>query len=357
MSTLPTNLSDLDPGHTAGHNSQNAQINTNSRPATVQTSTHSSVGTLALDANDGHIAIVTVSANITSVTTPTNMVDGLPFLLILLGNGSSSFTADLSNINLNSATLLSNSHVVDQNGVYHINFIKNGSDLWAPAGVLDWSSEGGGGGGSGISHVNSVSTDFTGSSTTAPVFNLPSGYQSGDLLEVYVVTQESSAPGSPATPSGWTQRYTTNLGSFEPNITKLYRIATGSEGSTLTLTGSPSARYHGGAQAYRGVDQTTPYDVTDPAIVYGDQNVDPPSITTVTNNAMVTIIAAANKVGGSAATISSGYTERLNTSVGQDRSIVLGEKLVATAGAEDPGALTWDSNFSSAARTCALRPA
>ncbi len=352
MSTLPTTLVDLDPNHTAGHNTTNGQVNTNSRPATVNTLTHSVAGALALDAEDGHIALVTVSANITSVTTPTNMVDGLPFLLILKGNGVSGFTADLTNIQLNSSTNLSATHAVTTDGLYHIAFVKEGVNLWAPGGVLDFANTGAV---PGVSFVSQAEYNFTETYKTSHVLDLPSSYQSGDLLEAEIISQESVDPGAITIPAGWTLRWTnTPASSFRPRLTKVYKISNGSEGATLTIT-TPSMRGHGGSIAWRGVDNATPYDVAAPTEVQGSQNPDPAAITPVTANSLIVLYVAGNLPGGTPSTVSSGYTPVFDTDA-DAKSLVIATKELAVAAVEDPAAFTWNVG-NSTARTEALRPA
>jgi len=141
----------------------------------------------------------------------------------------------------------------------------------------------------------------------------PATIEADDLLFLVCATQTSSTEGPPATPSGWTQRFTTVQDSgFRPEITCFYKIAVGNEDSTSILLdwGASSVRTHAVMVAFDGVDTTTPFDVTEATEVEGTSNPDPAAITPVTGGAWVLTIAAANDDVGStpAVTIPSGYT-------------------------------------------------
>ena len=351
-----------DTGHTDGthgHDVMNDWIDIATRPASVNSITHSAAGTLTINANQGHVVNVEVQANITGLTI-NNLVEGLPMLLILKGDGVSTRTADMSSIFINPTTTLNSSLEVLNNDVHHIMLTKGPSIisdvLWAPAGVISWNANIGAAP-SGIQLQSTNQYLHTGSFSTSHTIPLPSGIQSGDLLEIIVATQESSDPGVPNTPSGWTQRYTTTpVAGFNPRQTLFYKIATGSEGSSVNVTIGTSTRMHGVSNRWSGVDNTTPYDATEPAAVTSPtDNVNPAAITTVTNGAFVRAIAAANLTGGASGTVSSGYTI-LNDTTAEDRFFLNCYKEVSTAGSEDPGAYTWDVDNVTCV-TSALRPA
>lgn len=333
-----------------GHDVLNDWIDIATRPASVRTITHTGT-TLTIDADavsGGHIARVTVSANITSLTM-TNMTNGLPFLLLLEGNGVSSFTANLSSIKTNTTTALNSAVAVGPADRLAVCFIKLPDGmLWAPAGLL---VAGAAGGGSGITSVGFGSLAYTGTNTTSVTVPLPSGISAGDLIEIVVQTQESTDPGVPNTPSGYTIRSNfsnTPSAGFIPRISKFYKIAAGSEGGTnvtVTWPGSPvSCRPCGGSQVWRGVNTSTPYDITNPsAAQMGNGNPDPNSVTTLTANAMVVQYAAGNKVGGATCTAPTSpgtYTKTLDQS-GLDRSLVIANRIVAAAGAENANTFGW----------------
>lgn len=90
-----------------------------------------------------------------------------------------------------------------------------------------------------------ASTDIT-SATTAPVINLPAGIVAGEFLFVHV---RNAAGGSISWPAGWTERGEGGGGGADDTDAWGYRVADGTEGSTITLTFSSSGK--GAAIAHR----------------------------------------------------------------------------------------------------------
>lgn len=341
-----TDLTNASTGHVDGswgHDVLNDWIDIATRPGSVRTLTHSGTS-LSIDADavaGGHVARVTVSANITSFAM-TNMTAGLPFLLMLEGNGSSSFTADLSSIKVNSTTALNSAVAIGPADRLAVCFLKlSDGTLWAPAGLIVYGAIGGV---SGITSVGYGSLAYTGSYVTSVSVPIPSGVSAGDLIEIILQVQESADPGAPTTPGSYTQRFTnTPPFAFTPRITKVYKIASGSEGGTNQTVTVPSARYCGGSQVWRGVNTSTPYDITSATVQTGNGNPDPASITTLSANAVAVCYAAGNKTGGGTCTAPTSpgtYTKTLDQS-GLDRSLVIAYRTVATAAAENPNAFAW----------------
>jgi len=354
MSNLPTSLIDGDPDHTDSHNDTNTQVNINSRPATVNTVTHSSAGALALDATDGHIAIVTVEADITSFSV-SNLTDGLPFLLMLVGDGVTTHEADLSAININDTDTINASLSVGATARLQVSFTQYSSNLWAPGGLVTWSATESAEA-SGISLVGTADVAYVGNFTSTLAVPLPTGIVAGDLIEILVSTQYDPVRPDPSTPTGYTQRWDAGGDTgWRPRVAKFYKIANGTESGTVTINWSESVRPHGISHVFRGVDQTTPYDVAAPAESVGSANPNPPGGTTVTDNCWAIAYCAGNKAGGTTATISSGYTELVNQD-DDDRSIVSCYFAMGAAGSENPGGYTWNTD-NSTAMTDYLRPA
>lgn len=125
-----------------------------------------------------------------------------------------------------------------------------------------------------------------------------------------------------------------------------YKVAGGSEGSTYTCSyaGSGSNQTHAFIATFRGVDTTTPIDVT---YVEGshfnreqnDSTPTPQPITTVTDGAFVVYGMMAGDTATTAITPSSGYTEAEEL-IFNNRHGELAYKEVATAGLETPSAIT-----------------
>lgn len=83
-----------------------------------------------------------------------------------------------------------------------------------------------------------ASTDIT-TATTGPVINLPSGIIAGELLFVHV---RNAAGGIISWPSGWTEIGEAGGGAADDTDSWGYRVADGTEGSTITLTFTNSGK-------------------------------------------------------------------------------------------------------------------
>lgn len=102
------------------------------------------------------------------------------------------------------------------------------------------------------------------SDATTPAINLPSSISAGNLLTLEILGLAGSAR-TLATPSGWTEAFTTTGGSSMRRLSVFYKSASGSEGSTVTVTFSGSMtgiaaiarRYTGAATSSLGSASTT----------------------------------------------------------------------------------------------------
>jgi len=182
-----------------------------------------------------------------------------------------------------------------------------------------------------------------GPGTTPLAVAVPSGVANGDLLLLFSCRTGSSGSGAFNTPAGWINipQLTMNTLTNARHSFAAYRVAN-SEPASYNLSTLDPDNESGGAVmlAYRGVDTSTQLDATPVGdITQNDtNNGDPPSITTATNNAWVVCFDYTRPTGDTTAfTPPSGYTERVD-SVGSDFQISVADKLVASAGAEDPGA-------------------
>ena len=114
--------------------------------------------------------------------------------------------------------------------------------------------------------------------------------------------------------------------------------------------------------AFRGVDATTPEDATTIVVESDSSNTpDPGSITTVTDNAWVLAGGCASLQDSDTTGGPSGYSNFTENGGGGITAYTLAggaTKLVATAGAEDPGAFGYTNyNEASVGFTIAIRPA
>ncbi len=182
-------------------------------------------------------------------------------------------------------------------------------------------------------------------STTHTISYPGASILANDLIEIVVAAQESSPPSTAATASGFTLRkHVTGSDTFRPSITKLYKVASGGESGSVTVTLPSAIRCMMALRIWRGANPLGPYDISSGSVTSTDGTsgtMNPPAVTTATNGARVVTDFAFNTEGASVSpTAPSGYTRSHLTS-GADRQLAVGHKEVATAGSEDPGA--WGS--------------
>jgi len=209
-----------------------------------------------------------------------------------------------------------------------------------------------------ISLAGAVNAPGSGAATTSFSTNVPAGVLNNDLL---LWTLHGNTVTSAATPTGWTP-WTLNTATGV-NQSTFYRWASGEPASyTATLS---SNRWGGSMLALRGVDMTTPQDVTFPAAINGTTAITFPAITPVTAGAW--ILAAASLIGPTGVvdyTFGLGNLAALDCDAGTDNAgttntfICIGHQLW-TSGAFTPTgpALSAQATTRTIGATWALRPA
>jgi len=163
--------------------------------------------------------------------------------------------------------------------------------------------------------------------------------------------------------------YTTIIGSAG-GTTPGYQWAWKRMGATPDTTveilhsnGSAGGTQAGVIQLVRGVDATTALDVTSPAAATGASgNPDPPTITPVTDNALVMAFGALDddpveSSAGAPTNYGDLSAKDSEQAAGSAATVFLASRTLATAAAEDPGAFTSDGSDQWAAGTAAFRPA
>jgi hypothetical protein len=141
------------------------------------------------------------------------------------------------------------------------------------------------------------------------------------------------------------------------NQSALYRKVQveGALDTSVTCIGNGSNQYNYMGIVFRNVDQSVIEDAVTTSASGSSANPDSPSITTVTDNALVMSIAS-TATGDSTVTDPPGYT-RINGTSHSFNSMYASYLIKTPAGAEDPGAWTNWSSGSWFALTVALRPA
>jgi len=208
------------------------------------------------------------------------------------------------------------------------------------------------------SYTVAGSIEFVGtpveSSVSVSSINLPNGLQENDIVIVCGFLDGGSPP---ATPTGYTSIASV---SDAADTSVSYKIMGATPDTTASgLTNADDCAYI--AFALRYVDTTTPLDVTATTAIGGSGEPDPPSITPVSNNALILAIGHIDDdLLGTPNEPPTGYTSLLFGDFGvpgTGGSYAVAYKTLATAAAEDPsafnlGSLTDDWN----AITVALRP-
>ena len=210
-------------------------------------------------------------------------------------------------------------------------------------------------GGLDIEWVNSASNGAANGADFS--VTLPSMQQ----LDVVVVTlfgYDSGAEEVTISSSGWTKAAEYYSSSIKLEIS--YKVMGETPDSSVAINGSTNASDAASAiaQVFRNVDVEQVLDQAspDPSLA-GSGNPDSPSITTLTDGAWVcSCVGSFGALSGPSAP--SGYSndDTLQTTDSFNSSIGAASKLVATAGAENPGAWSGFASATNIAATIALRP-
>jgi len=195
----------------------------------------------------------------------------------------------------------------------------------------------------------------------------------GDLLLWFACNGDSGDPADFNTPSGWTED--SELGNLivggapsfgKPGMSLFYKFSNGSEPSTFNITTNPTQTNGlcGQMLCFRGVDLTTPFDVTTTTAIGDSTDADPPSIGSGSSSDeyLPVIVRWHEDVVDVGSSVPSGYTDSGNgntTGIGGSDGCTMQTAYrnsgVSPAAAEDPGVfVTLDEQWGAA--TIALRP-
>jgi hypothetical protein len=185
---------------------------------------------------------------------------------------------------------------------------------------------------------------------TGASFTLPAGLQPGDL----VIVASASDDNTPNYPTGYTQgqRGRDNVG---------YQWSYKFMGDPVDTTVSGltnDARTPHLAIAFRGVNPTTPLDVSSPGVTDGGSGTpNPPAITTTTNNAVVVALGFLDddNVASTAGAPTNFTFAAASQGSSGGATVMAAFRTKTPAGSEDPGAFSGGSDDWIAA-TLALRP-
>lgn len=117
--------------------------------------------------------------------------------------------------------------------------------------------------------VQSTNTTF---GVATGIHNLPTGIVSGDLL---LLNYQSGTTTVPSAPAGWTQLYNQGTPTNNQRGAIFYRVANGSEGSTVTVSGGATQS----SITYRIDTYTGVPEIASTSGASGTNNPDPPNLT------------------------------------------------------------------------------
>lgn len=215
-----------------------------------------------------------------------------------------------------------------------------------------------------ISVNETVVETFSATEQTSHTVNLPT-FATNDYVVVCCnhSPDGTAAIGTVTTPTGWTLLHTSTAtgAASDSRVTSFGRVMQAGDASTLSISTSTSMTIGAVAITYEGVDTVTPVDVAAPTPNTGTGGANCPSITTVTDNAMVV------RVGIVDATASpltdgdepAGHTARgfmNNNPPSNGMSLGVADEVQVTAGSAGTALFGNGGSEEYAAATFALRP-
>lgn len=232
--------------------------------------------------------------------------------------------------------------------------------LAAIAGLLGVAAAGGGGGGGGSwSKVGEGS--FTVQDSNIAGAGSDSGSLPGGIAENDVVVAIVAADAAVLAVNGG---YTTQgLDTSSPGFRMATKRMTSTPDSTISVNRRAAFEQIVIWQVWRGANTTTLADAAAVGAGGSGANPDPPSVTTVTANALMITAASIAQDAATSITAPSGYTDLLTATIGGANpgtvgaTVMMASKVIATAGAEDPGTFTTNASDVWRAQSFAMRPA
>jgi len=208
--------------------------------------------------------------------------------------------------------------------------------------------------------VSATNTSAVSTAGTTHTVNLPTGIASGDLLIVFF-SKKSGSSNTLTWPSGWTALTDVNNGTNTGQSTA-YRIADGTEGTTISVTSSASVK-----SAHNSYRITSWHGTTPPEGGAGSTgssaNPDPPSVSPSWGSADNLFLEAAS-VGSntSSSAASTNYTNLLTINStggsGGSNQMQASARHSLTGSTDDPdNAFTISASSIWASQTIAIRPA
>jgi MSHA biogenesis protein MshQ len=166
-----------------------------------------------------------------------------------------------------------------------------------------------------VSYVASSAPALANGNVNSILINYPAGLAAGDLMVAFLSQRGGSFPiGSTA--AGWTNALYKDNGSMV-GVIVYYKFATAADVSagSFTFSFTASNRSAGAIMAFRGVDTTSPINVSGSQSNASSASMTAPSITTTVSNTMLVGLYT-SIVGGNTATPPGGMTEAFDSATG-----------------------------------------
>lgn len=196
----------------------------------------------------------------------------------------------------------------------------------------------GGGSTLAIAGMAYTNTDVSAGGDTHPI-TMPSGVAAGDMLVVSVLCSNDRT----VTASGWTQfaSYYDPDGTLKKMIL-FYRIATGSEGATVTFTSNVSTSLNALAFRITGAHASTPPEAAQ-GLIFGVSTYDPPGLTPSWGSAATAwLVVASNSYGST--TVSQHALDAGTQHAGGSNQNFIQSGRVSTAASIDPSPIIMSAN-------------
>ncbi|SFZ81651.1 hypothetical protein SAMN02983003_0615 [Devosia enhydra] len=197
---------------------------------------------------------------------------------------------------------------------------------------------------------------YVGSMAATTSVPLPSGIVAGDLLLLVTTLVEAATVRTSSAPSGWQQLYASGGGGALRDAACYYRYATGSEGSSVSLSASGTPRGGSVLTARVSGAQGQPQVSVAGSAVTGSPN--PPELSPAWGSKATLWLAIVHKEGSPAPTaVPDGFTDAgqaSTTSNNGSRTVLTKAELKAPS--LDPTPFSFAASSASVTRTVAIQP-
>ncbi len=201
--------------------------------------------------------------------------------------------------------------------------------------------------------IAGTSSGVDNTADTSLSITLPGGYSVDDLLIIFAEFDRATSSFTVTTPTGWTELESDDYGSYY-RVRVWYRVATGSEGASVTVTISDNARAGYVVYDITGYD-SVPESNSAVGMGGGSTTPDPPSLSPSWGSDDTLFIAFAACQDEDFTAYPSNYSLSQLTEHGTNASVAVAARDLA-ASSDNPGTFTIASKSPWLAYTIAVKP-